>query len=203
MPAFPNWSCIGLQLSKHCSNTALYHRTHPSGAHYFSMEPHEWQIPPDLQLHSGLLSLGGSLGQEPAPAGTLHGLQLPSSHSPLHVQICSRWCPWAASGQPAPPWPPPQAAGCMWSTSCHPTLTLVAAGLLLSHFLTPLSATYTQFSPFLNHVFPEHIQHCSWLSSGSSRSFLDMPWDSCRALLTEATPAALLLPKPWHVYQIR
>lgn len=64
---------------------------------------------------------GSSSYREPAPVWDLHVLQLPSGHihllqrRVLHGLQCAyllRCGPsWAAEGQPAPPWPSPQAAG--------------------------------------------------------------------------------------------
>lgn len=91
-----------------------------------------------------------------------------------------------------------------WSTSCLPSaLTLVAAGLFLPHFLTPLSQLLqwsSFFLPFPKSPFPEapSVAHGSALarnwSPWSSWSWLWSGKGQCWALLTEDIPAAPLLP---------
>ena len=63
----------------------------------------------------------------------------------------------------------------LWTTSCPPSaLTLMAAGLFLSHFsLSSPSCCCPAVFPFLKSALPEHTQHHLWLMSGSGRSLLE------------------------------
>jgi len=91
------------------------------------------------------------------------------------------------------------------SISCPPpTLTLVPAGLLLSHFsfLSPSSCCTAAF-PFLRSLLPECSQQHSWLSSGQqwvpfgAVELLYSDMRHCWALLTEATSVPSLDTKTW------
>ena len=85
-----------------------------------TMGPILWVL---LQLPRSLCSLqlfstGCSSGPGPAPVGLrgLHLLQPTSTAAPQvppwqQREICSVWCPWAAEGQPAPPWASPGLQG--------------------------------------------------------------------------------------------
>lgn len=74
-----------------------------------------------------------------------------------------------------------------------------ALSLTCSH-LFPIAALVHQFSTFLENVIPEACQHCHLARFGWQRVCLGVAsvryGGSFQHLLTEATPAAPLLPKP-------
>jgi len=185
-------------------------------------------------LSANLLRHALSTGPQVLP-GACSSAGFPRGHRFLQASTCSstgslpratggdllhRGLPWAAGGQPASPWSSPQ--GCRGKTSAPvpgspppppSSLTLVSAGLFLSHCLTPLCRLlfHHRFFPLLNYVItealPPSLMGWALASSGSvlepagtgsvghGRSFLK--------LLTEATPVAPLLPKPCHTNQHR
>ena len=142
IPSFLSWSPRAshrLQLSKHCSNMALYHRAHPSGT--APALPPQAAAPPALLC--GLLPMGCSSSLGLFLWG-LCGLQLLQASSTaalwappwLHVEICSLWCPWAAGDSlliRGPLLGCRELLLCTWNTSYPPSaLTLVPTALLLS-----------------------------------------------------------------------
>ena len=73
---------------------------------------------------------------------------------------------------------------CAQSTSCTDQMSLLAAGK-------------QQFPPFLNLLLQKYTHHCSWLSSATDETLLeltgagsDLIQGSCWALLTEASHVA-------------
>lgn len=131
---------------------------------------------PDLLLQSGLLSLGSSSGLEPVAAGALHGLQLPSCHSPV----------WATSADLLYN----KSIGSKW-TAC-PTMALSTGCRVYLEYLlpphddlsgcrfaslpfsdSPLSATSTQnFFPF----FIVFFQSTSSIAHGSALAAVGPFW---------------------------
>lgn len=136
-----------------------------------TMGPILWVL---LQLPRSLCSLqlfstGCSSGPGPAPVGLrgLHLLQPTSTAAPQvppwqQREICSVWCPWAAEGQPAPPWVSPGLQG--------------AAALCPDHLLPSLGCPQGCFSPVSS---PSHCR-CTAFSL------------SLKSITAGAVPAALL-----------
>ena len=159
-----------------------YHRAHPSGLHGFP-----WiTAPPVLLANYGLLSAGCSSIPGPAPVGALCEPLLLQPH-PLLPHGFLHDCMWRFALHDAHGLQGYSLLHCgpllsfrelllhLWTTSCPPSaLTLMAAGLFLSHFsLSSPSCCCPAVFPFLKSALPEHTQHHSWLMSGSGRSLLE------------------------------
>ena len=92
-----------------------------------------------------------------------------SPHPWLHTEMRSSQCPWAAEGQPDPPWasPGPQGTAALLLEHLLPpsVLTLGATGLLLSNF-SPPSPSCSCIALFLSLQSAVKEAHpASWLSS--------------------------------------
>lgn len=157
----PSWVVSQrLQLSKYCSDMALYHGAHRSGADCSSMKTH-WLLPDpsDLLFHHGLCSTGCS--SDPGAyscrsslwAAAFFKLHFPSGLWILCGATCRNLCVGKLLLDRK------ELLLSLWSTSCPPSaLMMMAADLLLSHFSIVFPSCCCAS------VFPN--QHCSWLSSG-------------------------------------
>jgi len=139
--------------------------------------PHHLQFPQDLLLHCGLqlwprLLLWGCPWAVYTP-----DLISSTSWAPpwLREEIRSTWCPWAAEGQPAPPWAP---SGLQGAAALHLELLLLssctdpgACKAISFPFLTSLSQVLlcSSFPPLMSALL-KHTQCCAGLSSGMSAS---------------------------------
>jgi len=141
----PDLNLHGLLEGCRSSRTALMW-VHVSGLHCSSKGPPQAAAPPDLLFHSCCFhQLGWACSSRSSFSCSLLGAT--SSAAPwappwLHMEICSAWCPWAAGGQPAPPWASPGLPGASALGLEHllPSCCAHFGGCkAVSHFLPPLS----------------------------------------------------------------
>jgi len=165
-PIDPAWASHRLQLSKHDPSIAPYHRA----------------IPQALFQHSSM----GSSSHRPPPALR--------AASQLHVEMSSRWCPWAAGDSLLHHGP---LLGCKelllhaWSTSCTHLGVCRAASLtfLTLFFQLLLQSTFPFLKSALSETHPSITHKPTPASSGSLPEQLELALIRPGAALGSAIPA--------------
>jgi len=86
------WASHRLQLSKHCSNMALYHRVHPLWLHCSSTASHGWQLPQPSCPSVGSSPWAGAPVKVSMGSSLLQASSTAAQWAPpwLHVENC--WC---------------------------------------------------------------------------------------------------------------